>query len=413
MRTNITAGIALRHCGFLHARSLPRPQMSVSRRHRMFSYLLAFNRLPPVTQMGRSLVAAGSTALCGSTLTRLPRLTVKTTVTGVTPGVPISHALQAGTPLSFLTCTMTVSQPPEFLDQSPRRCPGPALKSDQRCRRPTDKLQILSWNPVPARGSDPSLLASHLNGPWHVICVQGESGFVTDSSLAENFHVITQHHCAVLLNKDTFTRDFSCTPIRVPCSLRQSTWAVEGMVVTGKFRTAPDQSCSHFTVANVHINNECARRRSVCIALLLLICDLCMKLGAVILTGDFNKDVESETPSGDGERRTSPLEAAFSQANIPWPTFGVTPLWGPGELNGRKWPHCCGFLVLPESQTQWLILRHASLNVVPAAIGMSATDQTWHYEHCLHLKCAGRQRRRDISTADSKSRQKIVLHTNM
>ena len=29
--------------------------------------------------------------------------------------------------------------------------------------------------------------------------------------------VITQHHCAVLLNKDTFARDFSCTPIHVPC----------------------------------------------------------------------------------------------------------------------------------------------------------------------------------------------------
>ena len=80
------------------------------------------------------------------------------------------------------------------------------------------------------------------------------------------------------------------------------------MVVTGKFRRAPDQSGSYFTVANVHINNECAKRRSVCIAFLLLICDLCIKLGVVTLTGDFSKAVERETPSGDGERRTSPLE---------------------------------------------------------------------------------------------------------
>ena len=68
-------------------------------------------------------------------------------------------------------------------------------------------------------------------------------------------------------------------------------------------------------------------RRSVCIALLLLIRDLCIKLGAVLLTGDFNNVVEQETPSGDGERRTSPLEAAFSYANVPWLTLGVTPLW--------------------------------------------------------------------------------------
>ena len=42
-----------------------------------------------------------------------------------------------------------------------------------------------------------------------MICVQEGSGFVTDSSLQENFYVVTQHHCAVLLNKDTFKYDIS------------------------------------------------------------------------------------------------------------------------------------------------------------------------------------------------------------
>ena len=136
------------------------------------------------------------------------------------------------------------------------------------------------------------MLTSHLNGTWHVVCVQQGAGFVIDSSLAENFHVITQHHCAVLLNKDTFARNVLLTPIQVACSLRYSSWAVQGMVVTGKFRRAPHPSCSYFTVANIHINNECAKGRSVCIALLLLVRDLCMKLGAVILTSDVNKDAE-------------------------------------------------------------------------------------------------------------------------
>ena len=54
---------------------------------------------------------------------------------------------------------------PEFLEQSHRRSPGPALRSDQRIRRLTDRLQLLSWNPGRERGLDPSLLASHLNGP--------------------------------------------------------------------------------------------------------------------------------------------------------------------------------------------------------------------------------------------------------
>ena len=125
---------------------------------------------------------------------------------------------------------------------------------------------------------------------------------------------------------------------------------LEGMAVTGKFRRAPDQSCSYCTIANVHINNECAKRTSVCIALLLLVRDFWFKLGAVVLTGDFHKAVGRETPSGDGERRTSQMEAAFRHTNIPWPTGGVTPLWDPGgEHNGKKWPDCCGFVVLPES----------------------------------------------------------------
>ena len=216
----------------------------------------------------------------------------------------------------------------EFLDQSLRRSPGPALGSDQRSRRLTDKLQILSWNPGPPRGLYPRAVADHLNGPWHIICIPEGAGFVTDSSLAENIHLATQRRCAALLNKDTFARDFTCSPIQIPCSLRYSSWAVERVVVTGKFRRAQDPFCSSFTIANLHINNECVKRRSICIALLLHIRDLCMKLGAVILTGNFNKAVKRETLSGDsGDRRISPIEAAFSHANIPWPTSGVTPLW--------------------------------------------------------------------------------------
>ena len=107
---------------------------------------------------------------------------------------------------------------PEFRDRSPRRSPGLAWKSDQPKRRQTDNLQIWSWNPRPSRGSDPILLTSHLNGPCHMICVEDGSGCVTDSSLAENFYVATQHHCTVLLNKDTFKRDISGTSFEVHCS---------------------------------------------------------------------------------------------------------------------------------------------------------------------------------------------------
>ena len=333
-----------------------------------------------------------STALCDFVPTMRSHRIVRTTATGVTPGAPISLASPAGAPLSFLLfndCEPT----PEFLYGSPRRSPGPALKSDQPSQRQTEKLQVLSWNPGRARGSGPTLLASHLDCPWQVNCVQEGSGFVTDNSLAENFCVATQHHCAVLLNKDTFTRDISCTSFLVQCSLRCSAWAVEGMVVTGKFRRTPDQSCSYFTVANVHMNNESAKWRSVCIALLLLIRDLCIKLGAVIPTGDFNKAVNVRS------LRWKPPSATPTFHGLLLVSLGCGVPGG--ELHGHEWPDCCGFMVLPESQSQWLILRHGSVNVVLADIGVRATEKTWH------LKFAERKRRRD-----SMSRQKIVLHTN-
>ena len=112
-----------------------------------------------------------------------------------------------------------------------------------------------------------------------------------------------------------------------------------------------------------------------------------MKLGAVILMGDFNKGAEREAaPNGPSDqRRISPLEAAFSHANIPWPTSDVTPLWGPGcELHGGTWPDCCGCVVLPELQGQWLVMR-------PGNTGLRTTDQTWHYERFLHPKKRGTQ----------------------
>ena len=76
----------------------------------------------------------------------------------------------------------------------------------------------------------------------------------------------------------------------------------------------------------------CTRTRGGRSNTVMLICDLCMKLGAGVLTGHFNKGAEREAPSGDsGERRVSPLEAALSCACVPWPTSGVPPLWSPGS----------------------------------------------------------------------------------
>ena len=209
----------------------------------------------------------------------------------------------------------------------------------------------------------------------------------------------------MLLNKDTFERDHMSTPIQGSVTHRCSSWALKGVVVTGKSRMTPDQSCSYFSVTNIHINNESAKRRSVCIALLVLR-DLYLKLRAVVLTEDFNKGAENKlTPGGAADqRRFLPLEAAFIFADVPWTTSGVTPLWGVGsEPHGNKWSECCGFAQLPEEQNLWLVMRHGSFNVVPASIGLKSTDKTWHYKLWMHLDFAGLKRRRDTYPSESKA----------
>ena len=50
------------------------------------------------------------------------------------------------------------------------------------------------------------------------------------------------------------------------------------------------------------------------------------------------------------------------------------------EHHGDKWTECCGFVVLPGSQRDWLILKHGSFDIEPAELGFKTTDQTWHHE---------------------------------
>ena len=168
---------------------------------------------------------------CDFALMRPSRLTATMTRTVKTLGILVSHARQADVP-PFLSHLFNECEPiAEFLHRVLRRSPSLALKPDQLHRCQTDKLQILVVEPQSSVE------------PW----------------------------------------------TSVPSSLRYAACAVEGMLVACKFRRAPDLTCSDFTIAKIHINNECAERRSVCIALLMLKRDLCLKLGAAVLSEDFRR----------------------------------------------------------------------------------------------------------------------------
>ena len=112
----------------------------------LFTYLLLFRRLLLAMPIARLLASAQSTALCDSTLMKPFLPTTNMIGTGTTHGVPISHVRQAGTPLSFLTISVIVSQLPRFwinrpvgllallfivisaADVSDRQAPDPLLK---------------------------------------------------------------------------------------------------------------------------------------------------------------------------------------------------------------------------------------------------------------------------------------------
>ena len=267
----------------------------------------------------RSLASAQSTARCGFALTTLLLAIARRTGARWTLGAPNSPGRRAGTPLSLLTFTRIGNQLPNsrisrlvvLLDLPFVRISATGVRLTSSRSYPgildlhEDLIRAYWLRNSMGRG----MLYAHKR--------------VQASSPTVHWRRSSRDHPAPL--RCSPQQGYLCarlhvhTPIQVPCSLRYCSWAVQGMVVTGKFRRAPDPSCPNLTVASVHINNECAKRRSVCIPFLLLIRDLCMKLGVVILTGDFDKGAERELASSapTDQRRISPLDAAFSHANVP------------------------------------------------------------------------------------------------
>ena len=196
------------------------------------------------------------------------------------------------------------------------------------------------------------------------------------------------------------------TPARRPSCLSSSSsprglsraWLSPASSAEPPTRRAP---ISQLPTSNV--NNECARRRSVCSALLLLIRDSCLKLGAVVLSGDFSKAVERDTLSGDsGDRRISPLEAAcccpcallthFRRHAVepwrwaPWHDWGRSAAASSSCLSLRTSGSSCRTALVPRQPPPPLVSRP------PTVRGTTNSG--------FRLTFARRKRRRDASPAE-------------
>ena len=148
-----------------------------------------------------------------------------------------------------------------------------------------------------------------------------------------------------------------CTPIDVHSSFRHTSWAFDGMVVRGKFRRATDPSCSYFMVADVHINNDCAKQR---------------RCGA---PWRFQQSCRRSSwwfrlpPHLVSPRPLSALPACFAAVQASYRC-------GASEPHGSMWPECCGFVMLPESQTQWRIMGNGSFDVSTFVLDLKSSKRS-------------------------------------
>ena len=226
-----------------------------------------------------------------------------------------------------------------------------------------------------------------MDGTWHVVRVQQFVGFTNVPGLA-SFHLVTAHHCALLLNRDTFE---SCALRSMFCAVATlgglwKSWSCPASsddFLTLRVSTSPSRMC--ISTMNAKSGDPFALR------FLPLLRGLCKRQGVVLLAGNFYKAAHL-----DQQCRSSRLETAFHHAPVPWPTGGITSIWGPGaEPDAAQWPDYCGCVRMPHTQNRWHIKRHGSFQLVHESIALSRADHNWHHDLWMHLQFASRDGRRD------------------
>ena len=124
----------------------PHPDVRVPATH-LSDCHLGSSRLQPRTPAAHSLVFVRWNSRFSSALTTPSCACAMTTKTGSTAGTAGCLARMACVPLWSLTFTLLTSRLRSSSRSRPHRTHRKAFGADQHSRRPTDKLQILCWNP--------------------------------------------------------------------------------------------------------------------------------------------------------------------------------------------------------------------------------------------------------------------------
>ena len=155
-------------------------------------------------------------------------------------------------------------------------------------------------------------------GPWQIIALQEAADYVQHTALHASFGVASFRGCAILINRNTFECNVESKHLYIIAKTGYADWALEAVVARGRLRAPLRGGRNHLSIKSVHVDNTCVRRGDICINLILMIRNLCLCEGVDIMNGDLNKGLERKAGG------LSPLEAAFTHANVPWPTLGVS-----------------------------------------------------------------------------------------
>ena len=253
------------------------------------------------------------------------RVIARMTTTGPVPTV-YNHPAQVSRRKTLLSQTSTPEREPEPTHSQPpsHRPAGQALghrSKEQKAARQATPSFLESWTPSGVR----------TRGCWQAISIargvlsvfRKVRAVCHEKSLQDMFHVDpAQLRCAP-------QHGHFRAPLLV-CAALHPLQAQVLIINVPQIRQLSHQQRDRQAEIRLHCRCCCSIR------------DLCLELGAVVITGDSTKGSERELyPGGsDGQRRFSPLEVAFKLRVRLVAHLGVTPLWVPAMsatvTNGLK-----------------------------------------------------------------------------
>ena len=252
------------------------------------------------------------------------------------------------------------------------------------------RISILTWNPGARRGT-PGALERHMSGKWHVIALQESIEYLQHETLANHFHISHFARCAVLFNNNTFYPDAWVSSVYIHDTTNgqqqvgregEAGWVLQAVVSRAAFERVPRNGKPYFTMMSLHINDHHAEKRGFAKNVLFAVRTVTCHEQVDMVAGDFY-GAAWRKKGGDNQQRDCTIEKAFANTNLQIP-HGSSPLWGPGNVPGER-ADVCGFTKSSNTDNEWQVRGHGTLEINRDVLGIRPTDQSCHHEVWIQL----------------------------